>query len=377
MRSILVVLCFLILSACAPRGFMSYSAPEQAGAAVLKRVYSISNRQFDPNFAGGGSYNDGTPKSKNLYSQNLSGKRADDMNFTRLDISLPPSHQLGEIEWPKWQEANVEKHFAVRHEETFNSAEGFLGSLRAEPANGEVVLFVHGYNVNLSEAVYRMAQLSNDYELDMPVISFSWPSAANAAGYIYDRDSVVFSRDALENILKALVRDGHKIALVGHSMGSQLIMETLRQMSIAGDTAVLHNLARVILMSPDIDEDVFLAQSERIDPFPKNFVLLVSRQDRALGLASMITGRPNRLGSIESPDVLRHLPITIIDMSHVRGGDALGHSKALTAPRAIAQLTGLTQLTGQAESQRAYEESNISLCVAVRGPELCLQQVAQ
>ncbi len=368
-------LCF-VLMACAPRGYMSYSDPEIAGAAVLKRIYSVTNRQYDETFPGGGTLYTGIHKDKTLYSQNLSGKRADQTSFARLDISLPPTHKLGRIEWSKWQDVNVKKHFAVRNEQTFSGQNEFLRSLRREPDDSEVLLFVHGYNVNLSEAVYRLAQLSNDYDVDRPVISFSWPSAAKTAGYIYDRDSVIFSRDALEDVLRALVSDGHKVVLVGHSMGSQLIMETLRQMSIAGDKAILRNLARVILMSPDIDEDVFLVQAERIEPFPENFVLLVSRSDRALGISSLITGRPNRLGSIESPDLLRHLPITIVDMSNVRGGDALRHSTALTAPEAIVRIAGLSEITGQADAQRAFEESNISLCVAVKGREPCLQQIA-
>lgn len=376
-RSLMTLGLFVLTAACAPRGFLGYADPDMPGAATVKRIYSISNRAYDPDYPGAGRLSDGTPFEKTLYSQNLSGDRSANVSYAQLDISLPPNHELGQIEWARWQKPDAGRHFAVRHETVYDRQSDFLAALRREPRDGEVVLFVHGYNVNLGEAVFRMAQLSQDYAIDTPVISFSWPSAARAAGYVYDRDSVIFSRDALEQTLIGLVRDGHKVALVGHSMGSQLIMETLRQMSIGGKQASIRKLARVILMSPDIDEEVFLAQSARIDPYPDNFTLLVSQQDRALEFASLITGRHGRLGSIKDTSLLKDLPITVIDMSHVKGGDVLGHSTALTAPQAISQLTGLAQLSGQADFDRAYEESIIGLCVAVRGPELCFEQIAQ
>lgn len=370
MRLLIFSVMLFVIMGCAPRGYMSFVAPDVAGAGVTKHIYSISNRLPETSFAGAGQHNDGSLKTKTLFSQDLSGKRSSDMNFVRLDISLPPSHEPGQIEWAKWQDVDVSKHVAVRDEVVYPTQSAFMQALDNEPHSSEVVLFVHGYNVNLSEATYRMAQLSNDYAIDGPVISFSWPSAARTAGYVYDRDSVIFSRDALEDVLLALVADGHSIALIAHSMGSQLVMETLRQMSIGKNASVLKKLARVILISPDIDENVFLSQAARIAPFPQNFTLMVSSHDRALGISSLLSGKPNRLGSIESPEILSDLPITIIDLSNVRGGDALGHSKALTAPTAIEQLVGL------ADRRRAHKESSIGLCVAVKGAEPCLQQAS-
>ena len=59
------------------------------------------------------------------------------------------------------------------------------------------MLFVHGYNNNFSEAIYRHAQIAWDYEMRGPQIHFAWPSAADPLEYTYDRDSVLIARDAL------------------------------------------------------------------------------------------------------------------------------------------------------------------------------------
>lgn len=184
-RTVLWLCLFMVTAACAPRGFIGYADPELPGASVVKRVYSISNRAYDADYAGAGTHSDGRPLEKTLYSQNLSGKRSETVSFTRLDISVPPNHETGQIEWPRWRKPDVQQHFAVRNELRFDGQTDFLSAMRQEPNQGEVVVFVHGYNVNLAESVYRMAQLSNDYDMDLPVVSFSWPSAARAPGYIY------------------------------------------------------------------------------------------------------------------------------------------------------------------------------------------------
>jgi hypothetical protein len=40
-------------------------------------------------------------------------------------------------------------------------------------------IFVHGFNYNFPETVFRLAQLSADATLEGPQIAFSWPSQAN------------------------------------------------------------------------------------------------------------------------------------------------------------------------------------------------------
>ena len=62
---------------------------------------------------------------------------------------------------------------------------------------------------------------------------FTWPSGGSLVDYVYDRDSAVYSRDALEAVLQALKPTKRRLDIdLAHSMGNYLAVEALRQMAI-------------------------------------------------------------------------------------------------------------------------------------------------
>lgn len=320
----------LVLVGCGPRGFITLvpTAKTDAVEATVQTVFIATDRRIE------GTGPDG------LIEQRFGEARDPHLRFGRIDISVPPVHVPGQIEWPGNRPPDPELHFVARAGTRYANEHAFFRDI-PRGDTGTVVLFVHGFNVNNAEAIYRLAQIAHDYKTETPVVSFSWPSAGDARGYVYDRDSVIFARDDLETLLVGLARDGRRTVILAHSMGGQLVMETLRQMSISGKGDALRPIDGVALISPDIDEDVFLRQAKRITPFPQPFMLMVSKRDKALGLAALITGKPSRLGSIEDPSRLEGLPIEIIDLSDIEGGDRAGHSTAFTAPAAIRLLQDL------------------------------------
>lgn len=334
MRAILVLCLFVVLPGCAPRGAISYLPLPLLGDERLQRVYVATNRNLREGAA------------LEIVDQEFGGKRNPELAFGRVDVSIPFGHELGQIEWPL-DEFHLDPTavFLTRDGEIFGSEKLFMRALAQETSHRkkELLLFVHGYNTNNAEAVYRLAQLAHDYEVSVPVVAFSWPSAAKTGAYVYDRDSVIFSRDGFEYMLETLTGNGWTVTVIAHSMGTQLVMETFRQMSIAGKTNVLRKLGGVALISPDIDEDVFLQQSRRIAHFPQPFLLMVSTRDRALEVSAWLTGKPTRLGSIKSTDELKDLPIDVIDLSDFRGGDRGGHTTAFSAPAAIEMLRDLDE----------------------------------
>lgn len=327
-RVIIVMLVVLSLGACAARGVVSYVPEAAMPDAQLQDVFVASNRRAAER---------GAP---NLFQTRFGGVRDPQLRFARMTLSIPPGHAPGQIEWPGAEPPDPARHFVVTDEVLYDGQPDFLNALNAAPGR-DVVVFVHGFNVNNAEAIYRLAQIAHDFDAQSPVIAYSWPSAGSPRGYAYDRDSVIFSRDGLEHLLQALTGQGHRVLVVAHSMGSQLVMEVLRQLSISGKTDVLEALNGVALISPDIDEDVFRGQAARIVPFPQPFMLIVSSNDRALGISAFLTGKPARLGSIQEPDSLDDLPVRVIDLSDIREGDRTGHSTAFTAPAAIRLLRDL------------------------------------
>ena len=114
-------------------------------------------------------------------------------------------------------------------------------------------------------------------------------------------------------------------------------METLRQMAISGDKSVTRFIDAVILISPDIDQSVFLTQLNHLDPVPSPFVVFSTENDRALKVMSLLTGKQTRLGQITSSAALDKHGIQIINLSEYDDGDGfLNHSVALTSPSVIA-----------------------------------------
>ena len=292
MRIVLALV--LLLAACAPPGALSY-LPGGTPGGTVQRVFVATNRNLAPSDDPG------------LFEQGFGEARAPRLRYAWLDVSVPAVHRAGLIEWPG--QPGSGGGFVVTDEARFDRAAEFLRAVEAAKRHpqDETVVFVHGYSTNNAKAVYRLAQIAHDFQLPVPVVAFSWPSSGLRRGYVYDRDSVIYSRDALEELLVTLTEGGHNVLLVGHSMGTQLVMETLRQMSIGGRGDVLARLNGVALISPDIDEDVFLRQAARIKPFPEPFAVLVSHHDRALNLSAWLTGKPVRL-TLRSASVLTPRP---------------------------------------------------------------------
>ena len=321
MRARAFILLALVLSGCAPRGYFS---PTPSGAQPLAtQTIFLATQRDGPSLLA------------------ATGERTRDLRYGRIDVMIPVGHEAGQIEWSRDSTG-----FGVAGAWSYEAAPGFQQGIRSQDdaADDAIVVFVPGYNMTLAEATFRHAQIAHDYEMSGPQVLFAWPSAAEPLGYIYDRDSAIFARDALERLLSDLGhRQNRRILLVGHSMGGQLVTETLRQISIGGNTALDGRLEGVVLISPDIDVDVFQIQLDRIDPVPDPFVIVVSQRDRLLRLSARLTGQTQRLGSLEDIDRLAQYPITAIDLTEIRGNGDNDHLIPATSSVAIALLRGLQQ----------------------------------
>ncbi|PIE13656.1 MAG: hypothetical protein CSA70_05195 [Rhodobacterales bacterium] len=270
-------------------------------------------------------------------------KRSNVMHYGRVDVSVPPVHKPGQLERghrvanPAWQFVPV----AARE---FRGVEAFLSAVGRARRNAKepVFIFVHGYNNTLEDAALRLAQIRQDFEIREPTILFSWPSAGQAVGYIYDRDSVLFARDDFEMLLRDLSQRGHdEIFIMAHSMGGYLTMETLRQLALKRERSVMNAIDGVVLMSPDIDPDVFRRQAQDIGRLPDPFVIMTARQDKALSISGLLTGRKPRLGRISSAKEVEGLGVMVLDFTRLADGKNLDHLIPVTSSAAIRVLKGM------------------------------------
>lgn len=304
----------------------------------------------------------------------FTGARDQALNYSRYSVSIPPNHKVGQIEWPKGK-PDLSRHFVVTDAEKMAHLSAFDQKLndalmapenRSPDGKRELVLFIHGYNTDFSEGLYRAAQLKHDYGMKSPLVHFSWPSAGETGLYVYDRDSVKVSRDHLAKLIRRINRSkADRILLTAHSLGNELLMETLRQLALTNGGKLPSKIQDVVLISPDVDIDVFNSQLAPIKTLPKNFAIFVSRKDRALEFSSFLTGDRARVGNnIEADRILRP-GIRIIDVTDFDGGDDLNHFTAATSPNLVQLLKGLKKSGGAELLSSGSEEQQKSVANVV------------
>nr|WP_255599908.1 alpha/beta fold hydrolase [Afifella sp. IM 167] len=267
--------------------------------------------------------------------------RSDELRYARYVISVPPGHKPPDIEWPQGR-PDPRKNFVVVSATQLSEKE-FFRSLDDYSKSGDWVgrpdagIFVHGYNNTQAEALFRVAQLAADATTGGVPILFSWPSQGSAPGYLADRDSAAFSRDALAKFLTQVSqrRGLDEVTVIGHSMGAWLTAEALRTLRLAGKERVFGGLDKVVLASADIDVDVFTKQMEVIGPLRPPLTVLTSPNDRALRISGRIAGNHTRVGEVrvDDPEVqalARRLGIVIIDISSLKSADSMGHDQFIT-----------------------------------------------
>ena len=327
---VLTLMAMVALAACAPRPTAIRAAPDPA--AQVQPVHVATGRRFD--------------RTGPLFGY----ERAPGLRYFRADISVPPTHAPGRIEWPDGP-PDAATDFVVTGTEVIGGPGRLVSRMREGSDGRETLLYVHGYNNTLSEAMFRLAQIRTDFDVTMPALLFSWPSAGDPRGYVYDRDSVLFARDDLVALLERLTAGARdRVFVLAHSMGSQLVMEALRQVALSGDRQVLSRLSGVVLMSPDIDPDVFARQAEAIGALPQPFFIFITRADRALTLSGLITGRKPRLGVIDAADEVARPDVQVVDFTDLATGEALNHFVPVTSPAAIAMLNRFLSETDAAAS---------------------------
>ena len=329
-RAITLVL-VTVAAGCAPRDAAMRAAPDPSGR--IQPIYVATTRNTDQ------------------FGSTFGEARNDKPSYFRADISVPPSHEVGQIEWPD-ETPDARTDFVVTETNVYPDVRAMTRSLQRASTGQETLVFVHGFNNTLSDAMYRLAQIRADFEDGNAALLFSWPSAADPRGYVYDRDSVLFARDDLEQVLNALVATpGEQIVLLAHSMGAHLVMEVLRQAALRGNRRLLNRINAVVLMSPDIDPDLFRRQAAAIGDLPQPFLIFTSREDRALGFAALLSGRKPRLGVIQSASDVADLDVQVVDFSELSDGKGLNHTVPVTSPAAISLLKGLI---AQGDVQRVF-----------------------
>lgn len=319
----IALLCLTLIMACAPRGDFT-AAPPDGGSAMPEAIFVGTSRKVGD----GGFTRD----------------RSDVASFLRYDISIPAERTPGEVNWPpRARKPDANRDFLTLNETRFVAPRDFRLALRkAMDLRGQTsaVIYVHGFNNTMAEGVYRVAQMHHDLEVPGVAIHYAWPSRGSALGYVYDRDSALFGRAGFEQLMDEVGASGaREIVIIAHSMGATVTMETLRQMALRKDGRTLSRIKGVVLISPDLDVDVFRSQALDIGELPQPFVIFGSSKDRVLNLSATLSGAAERLGNLADLSKIADLKVTYYDTAAFDIG--AGHFNAGTSPALLRLLGGI------------------------------------
>lgn len=262
----------------------------------------------------------------------FTGERGEGVSLANVVVSVPPAdrRQPGTIQWPSGKRPDPASSFVTLAAGDMPEAEVPAWFRREAGPRRRALIFVHGFNNGFADATYRLAQLSHDLGTQAAPVLFTWPSKGSALDYVYDRESTIYSRSALANLLKAAIasRDVGEIVIVSHSMGSWLTMEALREIGLRAGR-LSPKVKTVVLASPDIDVDVFRRQVLEMGPTRPKFLLVSSRHDVALALSRFVAGDIDRLGAADLRThraLLERYGIELVDATDTKQADPLGHN---------------------------------------------------
>jgi len=338
------------LAACATRpetGFLSPVAEVAPGASV-HTVLVATTRDRDPR--------PGTM---------FNGERSGSLDYAELTVSVPPTHAPNNVELASSPPGNPATDFVVRQADYLDSDKQFLRALNAQLAtrprgDRKVFVFVHGINTMFAEGLYRLVQVIQDSKSNSVPVLFTWASRGKVVEYLYDQNSATEARDELEHTLRLLfASDADKINILAHSMGNWITVEALRQIKISGHPLPTEKIGTIVLASPDIDVDVFKSQLRRFGTDHKPFTVVLSENDRALGLSKFIAGGESRVGDA-NVDELAALGATVVDLTNLKATDFTNHGKfdqlAVVAPELNAVLAHGIASNPAAQKQEAAGE---------------------
>ncbi len=301
-------------------------------------------------------------------------ERATTQLYLQQTISLPSDRSPGEV--PQISNTpDFEKHYAVAAQKDFDTVEDFARDIRKTVGpKGEVTVFVHGFYNSYVRSLYRVAQVKQDFGMPGAAVNFSWPSAGRALAYNYDNESILFARDDLETLLLALAKHGpENIIIVGHSRGTLLVMETLRQMEIRQPGWSDRNMTAVVMISPDEPLDVFQRALERFEKVPQPFFIMTTGKDKALRFSNRINGSQERVGQITDPAQFGDLPVILLDVSNFSMSQNNNHSLFAESPALISLFRDQTTFETLVDTMHTEHPTALEQTVRVFGDAIAVE----
>jgi len=214
------------------------------------------------------------------------------------------------------------------------------GARLKRTGGNEACVCGHGFNVTVSEAAKRTAQIAYDMQFSGIPFLFSWPSQGNAYSYITDTAVVRMSGRRLLDVLKRVVAESgaSRIHLIAHSMGNRAMTDALELFALEHKDT-LPAFEQLLLTAPDLDAGLFREMLRTIQPVAARTTLYASNNDWALTVSRQLHGDAPRAGQ-GGKDIVTLQDVDSIEMSAL-GDDMLAHSYFANDPSALTDILSL------------------------------------
>ncbi|MCA8991842.1 MAG: alpha/beta hydrolase [Planctomycetaceae bacterium] len=207
-------------------------------------------------------------------------------------------------EWQKEVSYDQSKYAAVDDKQLLSS-DLFFGELRQQVARSrqhDVLLFVHGFNVDFDSAAIRLAQIAKDLPFNGAIVAYSWPSQGGVGAYSADGQVVQQSIPAFKQFLTELTKQlpaDTRINIVVHSMGNRLVLRTLAELDESPHPRFQH----VVFCAPDVGVEEFKEKSPLAIKHCRHATLYTCMNDAAL-IASAKVNHEERAGGSLVPTIV-------------------------------------------------------------------------
>ncbi len=236
--------------------------------------------------------------------------------FTRPKLAVAEPDVLFRYPGNFWRAARIDDpsvdydEFMRRRMETRAMLHSVVGQRLAQTPRKEVFLYSHGDNSTFDDAVATIANLWHFMGREGVPIAYTWPAGIGGlTGYTSDSESGNFTIFHLKMFLEDLAADPaiEKINILAHSRGTDVIIDAVRELTIAAraageDPSKVLKLGTIILAAPDIDMEVANQRisSERLPEVPDRLTIYLSPKDRALRLSNWLHNGVSRIGLLNT-----------------------------------------------------------------------------
>lgn len=299
-------------------------------------VYIITNRKVE-----------NTNKDcSNRYFRN----QPSELRWILCYVNVPKNHSIGSLDTEKKEILDKDLYFYARNF-TELTEKKFYEALSKEK---EILIFVHGFNVEFEEAIYRASQIKYDLKFQGAVVVFTWPAGPedgflknfliNETYKINQKNAKItigIFKDFIEKMLN--IKNNNKFYLIVHSMGHQIVIPALVELE---SILTKKKFDEIIFNAPDYPISEWREKEKTIKNIANRITIYCSPKDNAL-LASETVNGNKRLGQCFKSDGIDVINVNRVD-SPILGIGGLGHG--YYSSRAI--LTDLYQLLLGIEVQK-------------------------